>query len=75
MTVESAADRAVFLADFGMQITWQVGAGAPAAITALYDGGALPQDMQAGGVVMLAQAEVRWGGPRSARWCPRRGSR
>lgn len=36
MTVESAADRAAFLADFGVTVTWTRGA-APSTLTAIFD--------------------------------------
>lgn len=46
MSVESAADRLALIADYGMPVTWQVGAADPVALTALYDSATLPQDLQ-----------------------------
>lgn len=61
MSVESSADRAALLADFGMNISWQVGAGAPAEFTALYDSGTIEQEFQdgAGGLNTRATLTLR----------------
>jgi hypothetical protein len=49
MTVESAADRASLLADFGVVVTWKVGEADAVSLTALFDGGAILQVLQDGG--------------------------
>lgn len=51
MSIETAADRVAFLSDFGLLVSWQIGAGAPASLTAIFDGGTLPQDLQGGGML------------------------
>jgi hypothetical protein len=51
MTVESAADRASLLADFGVVITWTVGEADTVSLTGLFDGGTIPQGLQDGGAL------------------------
>jgi hypothetical protein len=46
VTVESAADRAAYIADFGVTVAWKVGAAAPVSGMALFDNGTIPQAMQ-----------------------------
>lgn len=46
MSVETAADRAAFIADFGIAVSWKVGAAAPVAVAALFDSGTIVQDGQ-----------------------------
>lgn len=44
MTVETAADRASLLTDFGVEVTWQVGVATPATLTAIFDSGTVRQE-------------------------------
>jgi hypothetical protein len=39
MSVESAADRAALLADFGVSVSWKVGAAAAVTLTGIFDNG------------------------------------
>lgn len=46
MSVESAADRAALLADFGVSVSWTVGA-TTSTVTAIFDHGTIPQGFDA----------------------------
>ena len=46
MSLETAADRAVFIADDGVVVSWKVGAAAPVSLMALFDSGTIVQDGQ-----------------------------
>jgi hypothetical protein len=47
VSVETAADRAAFFADFGMSVGWTVGA-ATTTLNALFDHGTIPQGFDGG---------------------------
>ena len=46
MSIETAADRAVFVADDGVVVSWQVGVANPVLLLALFDSGTIAQDGQ-----------------------------
>ncbi len=48
MSVETDADRLAMIADFGVTISWTVGAATTTGIVALFDGGTIPQLTQDG---------------------------
>lgn len=57
MAVESAADRLVFLADFGQSVTYTVQGGSAATITAIFDNQFIEVD--SGGTVGFAVQQPR----------------
>jgi len=68
MSVESAADRAAMLADWGEAVSWTVGA-VTSSITAIYDNGTVRNDMEfapgalnARGTLTLREQDLPVGG-------------
>jgi len=57
MSVESAADRAAMLVDWGESVVWTVGA-TPSTITALYDNGVVRNELDFDGGVLNARGSL-----------------
>lgn len=58
MSIESAADRAAFFADFGTVVSWVVGAAPAVTVTAIFDNGVVPQDFGLGGGALNRRATL-----------------
>jgi hypothetical protein len=58
VSVESAADRAAFLADFGVPVDWTVGATTTSDILVLFDNGAVPAESLEGLGVITKRATI-----------------